>query len=310
MSRTSLVNGAAFLAAVGLSVAASGAPPPAATEPTYAVGARASVSRSLTDATGVEVPLRAYARIASASTVADRLVAALCAPERILAVTDAADRGPDGARFEGRARIASIDDVETLAGLRPDLVLVHNVADARRVERLREAGLTVFDLGRLEGMRTLPEDARQVAALCGDADRGARYAARLTRRMEAISDVPRAGRRRAIYLTLYGDRLFGGTVGTSYHDVLTAAGLRDAAAQAHRGWPQYALEEVVALDPPLVVTREGMADRICGHPTLSRLRACEGGVVEMDGDLLDAPGPGMVEAAEALHRAVYRATDR
>jgi iron complex transport system substrate-binding protein len=302
VSRVSVANGAGLLLALAVSVGAAGG-----RERTGAAAAREALRpATITDATGAAVPVRAYRRIASGSTVADRLLVDLCDRRRVVAFTAASAEGPDAARYRAEGTVASIDDLEEILALRPDLVLVQNVAAARRVERLRDAGLTVFDLGPSEGLRSLHEDARQVAALCGAPERGARYARRLARRMEAVAaDVPPAQRRAAIYLTIYGDRLFGGTLGTSFHDVLTAAGLRDAAAGRHRGWPQYSVEEVLELDPELVVTRTSMGDAICGHSTLARLRACDGGVVEVDGALLSDPGPGMLEAARAVHAAVY-----
>lgn len=299
MSRTAIVNGAAVLLALAGSVLAAGRPRPVS---------RDAPAETLVDATGTAIPPGPFERIASGSTVADRLLVDLCPADRVVAHTAASASRPDAARYAGaEARIASIDDVETIAALRPDLILVHNVADRRRVERLRDAGLTVFDLGPLEGLGTLREDARQVAALCGAPERGAAYVARLERRMASIAGhVAPEARRSAIYLSVYGDRLFGGTVGTSYHDVLEAAGLRDAAARRHRGWPQYTVEQILELDPDVVVTREGMRETLCAHPVLARLRACPADVVEIDGDLLDAPGPGMLDAAEAVHRAAVR----
>ena len=245
-------------------------------------------------------------RIASGSTVVDRLLIELCDRRQILAVAGASARGPMGHRFAGLATIESLDDLEAIVALQPDLLIVNNVADARRVERLREAGIEVLDLGPLEGRASLPGDIAAVADRCGAPARGRAYAAQLERRLDALaSDI--TDRRSAIYLSVYGDRLFGGARGTSYHDVLEAAGLRDAAADDYQGWPQYTVEALLGLDPERIVTRAGMREAICRHAGLDGLRACRdaAGVIEVDGDLLDAPGPGMLEAAEAVYEAAH-----
>ena len=39
---------------------------------------------------------------------------------------------------------------------------------------------------------------------------------------------------------------------------------------------------------------------------LGRLRACPASVLEIEPALLDDPGPGMLDAAEAVHDAAYR----
>lgn len=292
--RANAVNGAAVALALAASIALAARTRP----PTDDRGP------AIEDATGARVAVRGYRRIASASTVADRLLLELCEPSRVIAVTSASASGPDGYRYAGRAPIARLDDVERIAVLAPDLVLVHNVADARRVERLRDAGLTVFDLGPLRGVASLPDDARRVATLCGAPERARPWIRTFQRRLSAIArDVPAEDRRGAIYLAEYAGHLYGGARGTSFHDVLTYGGLRDAAA-GYEGWPQYSVEQMLALDPELIVTRRGMRRTVCARvPSLGACRRRD--VVEIDGALLDAPGPGILEAAEAVHAAVY-----
>jgi iron complex transport system substrate-binding protein len=303
-SRIGALNAIGILAAVALSVglARTGATAPEES----ARGTRARIT-VVEDATGSRIRVRAFRRIASASTVADRLLLDLCEPDRVIAIATASALGPDAHRFSGRTRIDRIDDVESIAALRPDLMLVHNVGDARRVERLRDASVPVFDLGPLEGMRSFQEDARQIAALCGAPERGERYLAALERRLSSIARhlAPRE-RKSAIYLSIYSDSLFGGTIPSSYHDVLEYAGLRDVAARRFRGWPQYSVEHILALDPDVIVTRSGMSRAICERPSFARVRACmRGSIVEIDGATLDEPGPGVLDAAEALYEAVY-----
>ncbi len=292
MSRTSLVNlvglGVAIAGSVLSTAPLTGAPSaPIAPDATHAPGGGAR-------------------RIASASTVADALLLELCAPSRVIAVTLRSGEGPDAWRYEGLPTIRDLDDVEAIVGLRPEVVVTHNVGDPGRVARLRNAGVRVIDLGGLEGRRSLGDDARALGALCGAPAAGERWARAFERRMDAVAaDVRPAARRSAVYLTVYGDRFMGGTDGSSYHDVMIAAGLRDAAEAGFDGWPTYDVEAILELDPDLVVTREGMAAALCGHSTLARLRACPDGVIELDPDVLDDPGPGMLEAAEALHDLAY-----
>ncbi|MCB9597899.1 MAG: ABC transporter substrate-binding protein [Sandaracinaceae bacterium] len=291
MSRTSWINAGALALAIAGSILA--------TTP-RSVAVEAPVAATPTEAGG------GARRIASASTVADALLRELCPPGRIVAVTALSAEGRDAYRLEGVPTVRSLDDVEAIVGLRPDVVLAHNVADPGRVERLRRAGVRVEDLGALEGRASLGEDARVIGALCGAPDAGRRWAEAFERRMDAVAaDVPADARRRGLYLTVYGDRFMGGTVGSSYHDVMSAGGVIDAAATSYHGWPTYDVEQLLELDPDVIISREGMRPTLCGHPVLRRLRACPSDVIELDPDLLDDPGPGMLEAAEAVRAAVY-----
>ncbi|WP_437339172.1 ABC transporter substrate-binding protein [Sorangium sp. So ce394] len=313
MSALAWINYGALTGALALSVAAAALPRASDQRPAPGREGAAADERpaALEDHTGAAVALRDFRRIASASTVADALLLELCEPDRIVALTGyGARRSPRGYRYAGKALLEDIADIEALLALRPDLVLLNGYGDPRRIARLREAGLTVYDLGPMRGLATLLPNVREVAALVGHPERGRWLATALAEGMASVAaDIEPPRRRRGMYVSGYGGRLFGGTAGTSYHDVLVSAGLSDAAAGAHCDWPEYTAEEVLALDPDVLVTNAGMRATLCGQAGLDRLRACSaaGGVVELDDALLGDPGPAMVDAARAVRRAVYGA---
>jgi len=264
--------------------------------------------RGVLDASGRFVPIRPYTRVVSGSTVTDGMLLELCEPWRVLRFTNhSVEESPFRHRFGGKGTHDPLSDLETLVALKPDLVLVHNFGSAERVARLREAGLAVFDFGEMRGITTLLPNLRTLGALVGRAERGAELAARFERRLRAVAwDVPEADRPGAVYVSVYGDKLYGGTDGTSYHDVLGSAGLRDVAAERYDDWPDYTAEELLTLDPEFIVTHDGMQRLVCAHPGLDRLRACRGGtVIGIDGALIGNPGLDMLEAAEALFEAVH-----
>ena len=160
-------------------------------------------------------------------------------------------------------------------------------------------------------MSTLTAQALALGALLEVRPRAEHFAATLSRRMAAVqARLPRqTPRRRAVVVLVVGTLLYGGTVGSSYHDVLEAAGLNDAAAAAYHGWPQYRLEELIALDPDVIVTARGMGATLARLPGLSAMRALSQpqGVIEMDDERLSDAGPGMLEAAEELCARAYPA---
>lgn len=305
MSRVGLLNGLGLV--VALCVSALGVEVLPADEGAAADSARISALR---DATGALVPTRRYARIVSASTVADQALLALLEPSRIVALSDYGARNSTTPwRYEPFARVMRLEDIEAILALRPDLVIAGNVGDPRPVARLREAGVAVFDLGPMQGFDTMLDDLRAVGTLTAIPERADTLAARLEARMRRVAAglSPERPRLRALYLGPYGSALYGGTAGTNYHDVLVAAGLVDVAAEAgHQGWPAYAPEELLALAPPWIVTTTSRATSLCQHPVVRELEACrEGRILAVDDALLADPGLGMLEAAEALHEAAY-----
>jgi iron complex transport system substrate-binding protein len=286
--------------------------------PTPIVRAAATIVREngrdgLRDATGHFVALQHYERIASTNGVTDSLLLALAEPTRIASFTRfSAENAQYAYRFAGKPLLVDLGNLESLVALRPDLVLVNSLGSADRIQRLREAGLRVFDLGELRGMLTLPENIITVATLLGRPELGRSFAAQFERQMQAIArDVPDSRRPSALYISIYGDAIYGGATGTSYHDVMIAAGLRDAAADRYRDWPHYTPETLLTLDPDVIVTHTGMAKTLCAHPGLTQLRACsDGRVVEISGSLLDDPSLTMLDAARAVFDAVHGARRR
>jgi iron complex transport system substrate-binding protein len=306
MNATSWLNGLAAIVAVGLAAIIGGhhravddhevVPPGSVTE--------------VADASGHVTHIRPFARIVAASTLADRLLVELCEPDRVVAFTAfGAAHSPLGYQYAGKPLLKSGADVEKVLALKPDLLITNSFGTPAKMARLREAGIEVFDLGEAHGLDSLVEDARTVGKLVGHPERGERYAEAFTRRFERVAaTIPANQRRTAIYLSIYGNQLFGGALGSSYHDILVHAGLIDAAAVRFGNWPKYSPEQIVELDPEVIVTKRGMKSVICERPSFERLRACVGGtVVEVDSEIMDDPGPGMLDVAEAVFASVYGA---
>jgi iron complex transport system substrate-binding protein len=259
---------------------------------------------------GRTVRERGYQRIASASPVADELLLELCEPDRIVAFTGYSQRKSiRNYRYQGKAAIELITDIEQILTLNPDLVLAHNLTDPRHVERLREAGIRVFDFGSIDGLSSLWEDIATLAALLGHPERGAALALQLKADLDMIArDIPAAQRKRGLYATVVGNRIYGGTTGSSYHDVLSHAGVIDIAADEYERWPNYSVEQLLELDPPLIVTATGIGEQLCAMSALDQLQACaEGrhGIVEIDGQLLASGALGIVDAARAVRNKIY-----
>jgi iron complex transport system substrate-binding protein len=264
---------------------------------------------SLIDSTGHSLPARHYARIVSTNLVTDRLLLELAEPDRILAFSRAASERPqDGYRYQGKLIVDGFGPVEALIALRPDLVLTNSFGTPGRAAKLRSAGIEVFDLGELRGVSSLVRATKTLAELLGHLERGQEFAQAFVQRMNnvaaGLADRPR---KTALFLSIIGNQVQGGTAGTALHDVLTAGGLVDVAAERYRDWPAYSAEQLLDLAPDLIVTKQGMSAAVCAFPGAGHLPACHepGRIIELPAELLDEPGPAMLEAAEAIYQRVY-----
>lgn len=253
-------------------------------------------------------PRRSTGRIASGSMVADPLLLDLCPPQRVAALTPRILENPRyAARARGVPTLSNPSALEEVLALAPDLVVVSHFANPQVLARLRERGVAVLDLGPMHGIETLHANIATMATLCGNVEGGRLLAARLDERLRALgARVPANERPRGLYLAIYATKIFGGTRRTSYHDVLTAAGVVDAAAGRYEGWPELAAEQILALEADLFVTKRGMGRVLCARPGLDLSRPCrQGRVFEVEGTLIDDPGLAIADAAEAVYEKVH-----
>ena len=303
MKRVTVINGALLLIAVLTSAGVTAA----ISKRTAREQQRSDVSTT-EDATGEHILVRDYARIVSTSTIADQVLIEIIEPKRLLAVSAHTLRSQASRPYEDKIGVEHARDIETIIELRPDIVFINNFIDRRQVERLKEAGLNVFDLGPMRGLETLLPNIAQLASVLGVPERGRALSDQLVQKLAAVSaDIPDVERQRGLYVGIHGDRLYGGTAGTSFHDVLAAAGLVDVAAEAgFTGWPAFTNEQLLSLDPPWIITNPGTERSLCRHPGFQSLAACKAGQVRsVETHLLTDPGLGMLHAAEAVHAAVY-----
>ncbi|HVW29746.1 MAG TPA: ABC transporter substrate-binding protein [Polyangiaceae bacterium] len=312
MTRVGLGNGAALLLSVVLAMSTatrrSAEAPRSSDAPASALSVNITTLRdgtkALVDRRGRAVPLKHYTRILSGSSLVDELLVALAERDRILAVTRYGhDHSLPAPIAAGLATHPGLGSLESVLALKPDLVITNHIGDPAQLERIEERGIPVFDLGDMRGLATLVPNIHAVATLLGRPDSGRDYADRFARRLRNVSDgAPVAGS--CLYVSIYGGQISGGSVGTSYHDVLVAAGFADAAAARYRDWPTYTAEELLALNPDFVLASDGMEETLCRHPGLDRLRVCEDRrrILTLPTDEIGDPGPGMLEAAEDLRK--------
>lgn len=311
MMRLQLLNGAALVLGLGLGVGGVVARVWPAGPVVRSGGDDGPDAPSrVVDARGVEVPAADYGRIVSLHSVADHLLLSLVGPDRFVAATVySTEQHPDSFRFRGLPSVAGTADLEAILALQPDLVVASRFTDASFLGRLAEADITVVDLGEMRGVATTLAAIDVLGRLLRQPERAERLSGELRLRLRGLEQaVDPSDRVPGLYLSVYGDSLYGGTVGTSYGDMLHYAGVHDIAADhGYVDWPAYSPEQLITLDPSLVVTQAGMAAAICGHSTLRALACCQPGgrVVEVPGRYHSDPGLGVVHAARALQARVH-----
>jgi iron complex transport system substrate-binding protein len=318
MTRTDFYNFAAIVLALGLATAAafvggkderlvqfSVPDPEAEAELEVPWTETEDGERAIESADGAAVPVGDYERILTATSMAADALLEFSSGEQIIAIPTLLSESKYAYRYGATETVDELSNVERIVSLRPDLVVFHQITQTDVAARLRERGIHVLDLGSPTGATAWAHDVVIFGALLGYEER-AREAARdyLQRLRSVADDVPEDERPSAIVLSSYGEQFFGGASGTSYHDVLVYAGLKDAAAD-YNGWPQFDPEDIMQMNPDWIVTTAGMEEAICTHPVLEGLRACSGEnpqIIGVPEALFSDAGLRILDAAEYVHR--------
>jgi iron complex transport system substrate-binding protein len=244
------------------------------------------------------------------------LVTALVPPERIAALPRQA-LAFSGLRDASSPYLArpqfEVYTAEPLLALQPDLVVADRWQAADTGQRLREAGIAVLEVGRMERLSEvratlrLLADATDTQAACDAllADMDARLAA-------LAASAPRRAGLRALAYTNGGTGGWVAGGGTTADEWITLAGLANAAADK-RSHVRFTFEELLLLDPDVIVVSSqqgaggdgGTSALLRGEPALASLRAVrQDFIVPMPAWLYDTISQHIVTAAEVLAAGV------
>lgn len=259
------------------------------------------------DARGVLVPIAPYERIIAGSITSTEIIGELIEDTRIVAFSDYAN--PGGAwKYAHKPRVEHIHDVERILRLEPDIVFYNGPLPAEPLARFRENGVQTFDLGPMRGLDSYLEEAHTILTVLDAKERFMDYHYRVLRRAYSVQCHAIESPEAAMYVGIIASTLFGGTTGTSYADVLRIAGVQDAAAETFDGWPQYSTEDLLAVDPPWIITPTGDGKKLCEYGSLQNLQACANGrerIVEVPEELIGGAGTSIITAASMVFDQIY-----
>ncbi len=264
------------------------------------------------DAGGVLIPVKTYRRIVSLSMSADAWLLQCVGAGRISGYSQASEKKPYADDLKGKTAYSFNPDIELLLKSDADIIIMpHSGTDVSKLNRMREAGLNVFNIGSMTGIESFTRYAKQLAYVCDVPVAGDAILSDFLQKMDALSRGTRVSKlKNALYVSVYNDQCYGGVKGSSYHDVLVSAGLLDAADKATwdwaSAWPQLSAEQVLHLNPDYIITQSGMKNAIKGVPGFDALDAVKADrVIEVDSQLINDPGLLMYEAAKFIREKVY-----
>ncbi|HEX3703614.1 MAG TPA: helical backbone metal receptor [Vicinamibacterales bacterium] len=260
------------------------------------------------------------ARIVSTSPSITETLFALGLGDRVVGVSQYCRFPPQAATLPKVGTFLK-PNAELIAGLRPDLVIVHQVADGvdRRLAALR-IPYVVVERGALTSVFS---SIRHIASAAGVPARGDALVADLERKLEAVRGRAETPRPRVLFVVGRRPGTLADLVAVgpgSYLDDLIgiAGGVNVTAIAGQPEYPRLSMETVLRLNPDVIVDTVNMGDTDAAFTAHRRaddglwsrygtLTAVQTGrVFSATTDALVVPGPRVVEAAEWIAALLHR----
>lgn len=228
--------------------------PPLAQQP----GTTASDYRAVTDSTGYVLHLpQKPQRIVPLSTGTAEILTGLVPAGRIAALTHLVDdSGISNITAEAKAIPVRIRaNVESILGLRPDLVIVPDWQSSEVIQILRDSGIAVYVYKQPTMIEPIKQTIAELAGVVGEAEAGTRLVAQmdaeLAKIIATIKQIPSDDRLVAVRITLMGG---SGGKGSSFDAVCQWAGVKNGAAMVGlEGEGVLSKEQIVAINPDLLI---------------------------------------------------------
>ena len=203
---------------------------------------------------------------------------------------------------------------EQLVSLQPDLVLAAEINANEDIKAIEDLGINVYYISNPLDFEGLYENLRVVGLLTGHSTEAETLIEKLTAEVELIDTVTAGISETPLvfYEIDATDPAKPWTVGAgTYHDMLIsrAKGV-NLGSQLEGMYPQVSQEELIVQNPEIILLSDSMwgvtAESVAERPGWEAVSAVVNErVLPFDGNLLDRPGPRLVEGYAELVRLIH-----
>ncbi|MEE9216572.1 MAG: ABC transporter substrate-binding protein [Anaerolineales bacterium] len=266
-------------------------------------------SIALIDGRGREVVLSAPAqRVVSLAPSNTEILFAIGAGNQVVGRDEFSDYPPDALNVSSVGNTFGKLNEEAIVALEPDLVLVSDLNSPEQVASLEEIGLTSFVLPNPTDFEGLYRNLETVGMLTGRRDQTRDLADQLRARVDRVVQRIQGTNPVTVYYEVdSSDPNAPWTTGAdTFHDVLIQLAGGTNVASDITGWGQISLEELIARDPEVMIFGEGpfvptTPDLVAARPGWGSITAvANNAVYAVDTNLVDRPGPRLVDALERI----------
>ncbi|MEN6314665.1 MAG: ABC transporter substrate-binding protein [Clostridiaceae bacterium] len=275
----------------------------------------------VTDDNGVEMTIASEPkRIISITLGSDEMLLGLVDKSRILALTKYADDAGISnvaAEAAGIKERATMDDLESVIAMKPDLVIVDTWADAKYVKQLRDAGITAYAFKTPSNIDEQKDTIADLAHITGTDEKGREILEWMDIKLKEIEE-KLSGIKPKDKLTVmdYGEMNSSGK-GTNFDDIVTRAGLINVVSRAGmEGWPLLSKEKIIELNPDIIIlpswyydknnSLQGMIDTFKNDKSMQTVKAVSNDrLISVSNPHLSAISQYVVLGIEDVAKAAY-----
>ena len=266
--------------------------------------------RNFTDGIGRAVSIAPNPRrIISLAPNVTEILFALGLGDRIAGVTSYCDF-PEAAKEKEKIGDTLNPNLEKIISLKPDLVVVSTSSQLENLtRRLDQLAIPVY-VTNPRRARDVVASIRSLGEVTGTSERAAEVAGGMESRISAVEQRVKSLPRPSVFYVLQTGPLITAGRNTFINDLINIAGGKFISADETADYPQFSRETVIARAPEIIVAPAIHGSELVKESDLRRDFATtpairSNRIVWVTPDLVDRPGPRIVEGLEQLAEGLH-----
>lgn len=270
---------------------------------------------TITDASGEKVTIKEEPkRIVSVIPSNTETAFALGLGDKMVGVSDYDTYPKETKDIE---KVGGLDiNAEKVVALKPDLVLAHatKMSSKGGVEQLRKMGLTVLVVNDAKNFAKVYDSIKMVGQATGKNEAASKMVADMQGKVKDIQEKAKAvtadERKKVLIEVSPLPAIYSPGKNTFMDEMLQIINADNVAGELD-GWKVMDEESIIAANPDVIITTHGYRTKDANKEVLKRsgwedITAIKNKqVFSVNSDLLDHPGPRLVEGVEELGKAIY-----
>ena len=200
-------------------------------------------------------------------------------------------------------------DIERIVAINPDLILAEDMHKLEVIPALEQLGFTVIALVP-HNLQEVMDSIVLIGRITGATEKASEIVVDMSQKIEAITDetdrLEETEKPKVLYVIWHAPMMSVGR-DTRIHELIRLAGGINIAALAGEGYPTLTLEEIINIDPQvIIVDSEASLDFVLDESRLSGVAALiDNRVYNIDPDLSNRPTSRIVEALELMAKMIH-----